>query len=74
MVIVLYYPQAGRGSTSPEQQSPASPGPGPDQSRQQAEFAIRCREFEIEIEKISSHVEHLESQNTVRVLKIFKKF
>jgi len=66
----------GRSSTSPDHaQSPTSPElppplPAPltglprSQSAEQ-DFANKCKEFEIEIEKISSHVEHLKSQNHV---------
>ena len=32
------------------------------------DFANKCKEFEIEIEKITSHVEHLKSQNHVLTL------
>ena len=45
----------------PLQRSTSTPSPSPcttiDQQNQQ--FASKCREFELEIEKISSHVEHL---------------
>ena len=64
-----------RSSSSPDQVSrlaaepaPApSPAPRPSVAEQQ-DFANQCKEFQMEIEKISSHVEHLKSQNHVLTL------
>ena len=63
----------GRSSTSPDHvpMSPecpplySSPLPRSQSSTAEQDFANKCKEFEIEIEKISSHVEHLKSQNHV---------
>merc|ERR1719270_3221467 len=69
----------GRSSTSPDHYastqsptnelcSPLPPPPGTTHVRNTAaeqDFANKCKEFEIEIEKITSHVEHLKSQNHV---------
>ena len=66
-----------RSSSSPDQVSrlaadpaPApSPAPAPRPSAaEQQDFANQCKEFQMEIEKISSHVEHLKSQNHVLTL------
>ena len=64
-----------RSSSSPDQVSrlaaePApshAPAPRPSAAEQQ-DFANQCKEFQMEIEKISSHVEHLKSQNHVLTL------
>ena len=58
-----------RSSSSPDQVSrlAADPAPAPSHEQQQ-EFANQCKEFQMEIEKISSHVEHLKSQNHVLTL------
>ena len=68
-----------RSSSSPDQVSrlaaePAlvpshAPAPAPRPSvAEQQDFANQCKEFQMEIEKISSHVEHLKSQNHVLTL------
>ena len=66
-----------RSSSSPDQVSrlaaepaPApAPAPAPRSSvAEQQDFANQCKEFQMEIEKISSHVEHLKSQNHVLTL------
>merc|ERR1712130_303312 len=61
--------KAVRSSTSPElTPSPVLPEPPmivPTRPTAEKDFADKCKEFEIEIEKISSHVEHLKSQNHV---------
>ena len=44
-----------------------APAPRPSAAEQQ-DFANQCKEFQMEIEKISSHVEHLKSQNHVLTL------
>merc|ERR1719458_1462378 len=38
--------------------------------QQHLQFASKCQEFELEIEKISSHVEHLKAQNAVLALSL----
>ena len=66
----------GRSSTSPDHapMSPecpplySSPIPRSQSSAAEQDFASKCKEFQIEIEKISSHVEHLKSQNHVLTL------
>ena len=60
-----------RSSSSPDQVSrlAAEPAPAPRPSAaEQQDFANQCKEFQMEIEKISSHVEHLKSQNHVLTL------
>merc|ERR1712130_296478 len=61
--------KAVRSSTSPElTPSPVLPEPPmivPTRPTAEKDFADKCKEFEIEIEKITSHVEHLKSQNHV---------
>ena len=68
-----------RSSSSPDQVSrlAAEPAPAPAPSHapaprpsaaEQQDFANQCKEFQMEIEKISSHVEHLKSQNHVLTL------
>ena len=62
-----------RSSSSPDQVSrlAAEPAPAPaprPSAAEQQDFANQCKEFQMEIEKISSHVEHLKSQNHVLTL------
>ena len=64
-----------RSSSSPDQVSrlAAEPAPAPSHTprpsaAEQQDFANQCKEFQMEIEKISSHVEHLKSQNHVLTL------
>ena len=66
-----------RSSSSPDQVSrlAAEPAPAPSpapasrpSAAEQQDFANQCKEFQMEIEKISSHVEHLKSQNHVLTL------
>merc|ERR1719229_1658071 len=66
-----------RSSSSPDQVSRLAAEPAPAQSHapaprpsaaEQQDFANQCKEFQMEIEKISSHVEHLKSQNHVLTL------
>ena len=66
-----------RSSSSPDQVSrlAAEPAPAPSHApaprpsaAEQQDFANQCKEFQMEIEKISSHVEHLKSQNHVLTL------
>ena len=62
-----------RSSSSPDQVSrlAADPAPAPaprPSAAEQQDFANQCKEFQMEIEKISSHVEHLKSQNHVLTL------
>ena len=66
-----------RSSSSPDQVSrlaaepPPAPAPAPaprPSAAEQQDFANQCKEFQMEIEKISSHVEHLKSQNHVLTL------
>jgi len=61
--------KAARSSTSPEHiASPIQTEQAvifPTRPTAEKDFANKCKEFEIEIEKISSHVEHLKSQNHV---------
>ena len=68
-----------RSSSSPDQVSrlAADPAPAPSHApapaprpsaAEQQDFANQCKEFQMEIEKISSHVEHLKSQNHVLTL------
>jgi len=67
LITTSHPPPLQRSSSSP---SPCLGAPSAAPSEQHTQFAAKCREFELEIEKISSHVEHLKAQNAVLALSL----
>ena len=64
MKNIFHPPPSSQGQSHPLQRSTSTPSPSPCSAtmsvdQQHLQFASKCREFELEIEKISSHVEHL---------------